>query len=72
MRRAFAFKMNRVSVAGSGNTGTSTVPYPARFANTIIAVGATDYQDLNTSYSKLGVHGRAAGIAALPFTTAIY
>lgn len=56
LRRAFAFayKMNRISVAGSGNTGTSTVPFPARFANTVIAVGPTDYLDARTHYGNYG------------------
>ena len=44
---------NVVVVAATGNGGTSSIGYPARYAGTI-AVGATRYDGKRTSYSQYG------------------
>jgi hypothetical protein len=52
---AYAYKMNRVSVATMGNTWTEEVRYPAALSN-IIAVGATQNNDVVGLYSTRGSH----------------
>ena len=52
---AFAYKMNRVSVAAMGNTSSEQVNYPAALPN-VIAVGATQNNDINSPFSTRGNH----------------
>lgn len=43
---AYAYKMNRVSVATMGNLNSSDPRYPAAFGQGVIAVGATTHNDV--------------------------
>jgi len=49
----YAYNKGVVLVAASGNSGVSTVSYPAAYSE-VIAVGATRYDDQLTSYSQYG------------------
>jgi len=53
---AYAYKMNRVAVATIGNTGPyqNIVQYPGSFGQGIIAVGATDNNDVVAYFSTRG------------------
>ena len=53
---AYAYKMNRVSVAAMGNNGSSLINYPAAFGQGIIAVGATQNNDTKSPFSNRGNH----------------
>lgn len=53
---AYAYKMNRVSVAAMGNDYSSSTFYPAGFGQGIIAVGATQDNDQRSSWSNTGNH----------------
>lgn len=55
MAFAYAYKMNRVSVATMENTGIQQVRYPAAFPN-VIAVGATQNNDIISGFSTTGNH----------------
>ncbi|MDD2286781.1 MAG: S8 family serine peptidase, partial [Paludibacter sp.] len=55
MAFAYAYKMNRVSVATMGNTGNQQVRYPAALPN-VIAVGATQNNDVISGFSTTGNH----------------
>jgi len=52
----YAYKMNRVSVVAMGNEDTSDPRYPAAFGQGIIAVGATNHNDVRWTYSNTGNH----------------
>lgn len=52
---AYAYKMNRVSVATMGNTGIEQTRYPGALTN-VIAVGATQNNDLHSDFSTTGAH----------------
>lgn len=52
---AYAYKMNRVSVATMGNTYIEEVRYPAALPN-VIAVGATQNNDVRSNFSTTGNH----------------
>ncbi|MDP2209170.1 MAG: S8 family serine peptidase [Bacteroidota bacterium] len=53
---AYAYKQNRAAIATMGNTGhtTNTVQYPGSFGQGIIAVGATDQDDIRWNRSTYG------------------
>jgi hypothetical protein len=53
---AYAYKMNRVSVAAMGNNGTNVINYPSAFGQGIIAVGATQNNDVRSPFSTWGNH----------------
>ena len=55
MAFAYAFKMNRVSVATMGNTGINETRYPGALPN-VIAVGATRNTDVISNFSTRGSH----------------
>ena len=55
MAFAYAFKMNRVSVATMGNTGITETRYPGALPN-VIAIGATQNNDINSPFSTRGNH----------------
>lgn len=55
MSFAYAYKMNRVSVASMGNDFSASKKYPAGFSNTI-AVGATRNNDVRSDWSNTGNH----------------
>ncbi|MBP7216795.1 MAG: S8 family serine peptidase [Candidatus Omnitrophica bacterium] len=50
---AYAASKNKVLVAASGNEGSNLTIYPAAYPN-VIAVGATDINDVITTYSSFG------------------
>lgn len=50
---AYAYKMNRTSVCAMGNTSNNTRQYPAGLSN-VIAVGATQNNDLHSPFSTTG------------------
>jgi thermitase len=52
---AYAYKMNRVSVATMGNTWTQEIRYPGAFGN-VMAVGATQNDDTHSPWSTTGSH----------------
>lgn len=52
---AYAYKMNRVSVASMGNDQSPVVKYPAGFTN-VISVGATTNTDVRSFWSNTGNH----------------
>lgn len=56
MAFAYAYKQNRAAIATMGNTGntTNTVQYPGSFGQGIIAVGATDQEDMRAGFSTYG------------------
>jgi len=56
MAFAYAYKMNTVAVVSMGNYNTDTPFYPAAFGQGIIAVGATNYNDIKANYSNYGNH----------------
>ncbi len=69
MAFAYAYKMNRVSVATMGNTGIQQVRYPAALSN-VIAVGATQNNDVISGFSTTGSHidvVAPGGINPFPF-----
>lgn len=66
---AYAYKMNRVSVASMGNDNTSDPRYPAAFGQGIIAVGATDHNDDHASWSNTGNHIDVAAPGVLILST---
>lgn len=49
----YAYAHNCVTVAASGNTGDRTINYPAGYDN-VIAVAATDYDDVRANFSTYG------------------
>lgn len=53
---AYAYKMNRVSVAIMHNDGGNVIRYPAAFGQGIVAVGATQNNDVRAWYSNWGNH----------------
>ena len=53
---AYAYKMNRAAVVAMGNNNGSQTQYPAGFGQGIIAVGATDQNDIVASFSDIGNH----------------
>ena len=53
---AYAYKMNRVSVASMGNEATSDPRYPAAYSQGIIAVGNTNRNDQISASSSTGNH----------------
>ena len=53
---AYAYKMNTAAVASMGNDSTDTPYYPAAFGQGMIAVGATNYNDIKANYSNYGNH----------------
>ena len=55
MAYAYAYKMDRVSVAAMGNSKVAEVRYPAALPN-VIAVGATGNNDLISDFSTSGNH----------------
>ncbi len=55
MGYAYAYKMNRVTVASMGNTGIQEIRYPAALPN-VIAVGSTKNDDAISSFSTTGNH----------------
>jgi thermitase len=58
VRKAFAnaYKLNRVAVAAMGDGVNCTIQYPAAFGQGIIAVGATDRNDLEAFFTCTGNH----------------
>jgi subtilisin family serine protease len=52
---AYAYKMNRVSIATMGNTGDMRTLYPGAFSN-VIAVGSTTNRDVLSWFSTTGSH----------------
>ncbi|MHC1705747.1 MAG: S8 family serine peptidase [Tenuifilaceae bacterium] len=52
---SYAYKMNRVTVATMGNTYGVQTRYPAGFSN-VIAVGATQNNDVRSPFSTTGNH----------------
>lgn len=52
---AYAYKMNRVSVATMGNTSQQETRYPGAFTN-VIAIGATQNNDIRANFSTTGNH----------------
>lgn len=64
MAFAYAYKMNRTSVAAMGNTGQEEVRYPAAY-NNVIAVGATTNRDQHSPFSTTGDHIRVAAPGGL-------
>lgn len=50
---AYAYDRNVVLVAAAGNSGDTTVQYPARY-DTVIAVSAVDQSDVLASFSNTG------------------
>jgi hypothetical protein len=52
---AYAYRANRVTVATMGNTGVQETRYPGAFPN-VMAVGATQNNDLHSPYSTTGTH----------------
>ncbi len=55
MAFAYAYKMDRVSVATMGNTSAPETRYPGAF-NNVIAVGATQNNDIISDFSTTGNH----------------
>lgn len=55
MAFAYAYKMNRTSVAAMGNNGGNFIRYPAAY-NNVIAVGATQNNDVRSGFSNTGNH----------------
>ena len=55
MAFAYAYKMDRISVATMGNTSNQQVRYPAALPN-VIAVGATQNNDFISNFSTTGNH----------------
>lgn len=55
MAFAYAYKMNRVSIATMGNTGMQQMRYPGGLSN-VIAVGGTQNTDLLSPFSTTGSH----------------
>jgi hypothetical protein len=53
---AYAYKMNRLTVAAMGNAGNSTTQYPAGFGQGILAVGATTNLGQRSNFSNTGNH----------------
>jgi thermitase len=64
-----AWGRGAVIVAAAGNSNTSTLTYPAAYAN-VIAVGATDQNDARASFSNFGtwVDVAAPGVDILSTT----
>ncbi len=58
MAFSYAYKMNRIATVAMGNSYTNGNPttYPAAFGQGIIAVGATQDNDLRSPYSQTGNH----------------
>jgi len=55
MAFAYSYKMNSTSVVAMGNNNGSTVQYPAGL-NNVIAVGATQNNDVQSPFSNTGNH----------------
>jgi hypothetical protein len=51
MAFAYAFKMNRVSVATMGNTGITETRYPGALPN-VISVGSTQNTDVISTFPQ--------------------
>ena len=51
---AYAYNHGVTVIAASGNSGRSTVAYPAAYNAYVIAVGATRYDTTRASYSQYG------------------
>jgi serine protease len=51
---SYAYGKGVVIVAAAGNNGRSSVSYPARYDDYVIAVGATRYDERRASYSNYG------------------
>jgi len=56
MAFTYAYEHDVTSVVSMGNTGGSQIRYPAAFGQGIVAVGATDHNDLLATYSTTGNH----------------
>jgi len=52
---AYAYKMNRISIASMGNTSNAHIQSPAAFHN-VIAVGSTTNRDVLSGFSTTGSH----------------
>ncbi|MDR2586476.1 MAG: S8 family serine peptidase [Prevotellaceae bacterium] len=52
---AYAYKMDRVSIATMGNSGNMQTRYPGGFSN-VIAVGSTTNRDVLSEFSTTGSH----------------
>lgn len=78
VRAAFAnaYKLNVTAVASMGNYGTETTYYPAGYGQGIIAVGATNRNDIRQSSSSYGNHIDVVApgvsiISCVPYTTSL-
>jgi len=65
---AYAYRMNRVSVAAMGNCGNVQSNFPAAFGN-VIAVGSTNNRDVRWSLSTMGSHIDVVAPGESVFTT---
>ena len=57
----YAYEKDVVILAATGNEGKGSVCYPARYSSYVLAVAATDENDLHASFSN---HGPEVAVAA--------